>query len=128
MGALSDRFGRKPLLFVSLLGSCVGYLVMALAQSTEMLMIARLSVVRCQSNRPAMPFTARCRYAIRSIAPHAGESSPLTASTPVAPARSTRRASLLPPLLRFRRGLWGYRSRRLLPQPYARNYPAHPPV
>ncbi len=31
MGALSDRFGCKPLLFVSLLGSCAGYLVMALA-------------------------------------------------------------------------------------------------
>lgn len=42
MGALSDRFGRKPLLVASLLGSCAGYLVMALAGSVEMLVIARL--------------------------------------------------------------------------------------
>lgn len=42
MGALSDRFGRKPLLVASLFGSCAGYLLMALAQSIEMLVIARL--------------------------------------------------------------------------------------
>ncbi len=42
MGALSDRHGRKPLLVVSLFGSCAGYLLMALAQSIEMLIVARL--------------------------------------------------------------------------------------
>jgi DHA1 family tetracycline resistance protein-like MFS transporter len=42
MGSLSDRFGRKPLLIASLLGSFAGYIVMALAQSIEMLILARL--------------------------------------------------------------------------------------
>ena len=40
-GASSDRFGRKPLLFVSLVGSAVGYLVVGLAGSLMMVFIGR---------------------------------------------------------------------------------------
>jgi DHA1 family tetracycline resistance protein-like MFS transporter len=40
-GALSDRFGRKPLIFISLVGSAAGYLVVGLAGSLMMVFIGR---------------------------------------------------------------------------------------
>lgn len=42
LGLLSDRFGRKPILLVSLLGSVVGYLVMGFAGSLWMLFLGRI--------------------------------------------------------------------------------------
>jgi len=42
IGALSDRFGRRPVLLVSLLVMCVDYLVMAAAQSVWLLLAARI--------------------------------------------------------------------------------------
>lgn len=41
-GALSDRFGRRPILLVSLVIMCLDYLVMAMAGSMWLLLIARL--------------------------------------------------------------------------------------
>jgi DHA1 family tetracycline resistance protein-like MFS transporter len=42
LGALSDRYGRKPILLISLLSSTVGYLMTALAPSFSWLLVARL--------------------------------------------------------------------------------------
>lgn len=42
LGALSDRFGRKPLLIVSQLGTLLGLLLMARASSLWMLYVARV--------------------------------------------------------------------------------------
>jgi multidrug resistance protein len=42
LGWLSDRYGRKPILFCSLLGSALGYVLMANAASLAMLFIARI--------------------------------------------------------------------------------------
>ncbi|MCU0511472.1 MAG: MFS transporter [Anaerolineae bacterium] len=42
MGALSDRFGRKPLLLLSQVSTCIGFLLLALAGSLEMILLARL--------------------------------------------------------------------------------------
>ncbi|MFK8079568.1 MAG: TCR/Tet family MFS transporter [Granulosicoccus sp.] len=42
VGALSDRFGRRPILLVSLLVMCLDYLVMAVAGSIWLLFIGRL--------------------------------------------------------------------------------------
>jgi multidrug resistance protein len=42
LGYISDRVGRKPVLLVSLVGSAIGYTVMASAQSLTMLFIARI--------------------------------------------------------------------------------------
>lgn len=42
VGALSDRFGRRPILLVSLLVMCLDYLLMAVAGSIWLLFIARL--------------------------------------------------------------------------------------
>jgi DHA1 family tetracycline resistance protein-like MFS transporter len=42
LGRLSDRIGRRPLLVLALLGSCLGHLLTALAGSVTMLMIARV--------------------------------------------------------------------------------------
>ena len=42
LGWLSDRYGRKPVLLCSLLGSAVGYLLMANARSLVMLFAARI--------------------------------------------------------------------------------------
>ncbi|MFN3705706.1 MAG: MFS transporter [Thermoflexales bacterium] len=42
LGRLSDRIGRKPVLIASLLGSVIGFMVMGLARSVEMLFLARL--------------------------------------------------------------------------------------
>jgi len=42
LGRLSDRFGRRPVLIVSLIGTVIGYLVFAFARSIEGLFLARL--------------------------------------------------------------------------------------
>jgi DHA1 family tetracycline resistance protein-like MFS transporter len=42
LGRLSDRFGRRPVLLVSLLGTVAGYLVFAFARSLAALFVARL--------------------------------------------------------------------------------------
>jgi len=41
-GKISDRVGRKPVLFISILGTAAGFLMMGLAGSLAMLFIARL--------------------------------------------------------------------------------------
>lgn len=41
IGRLSDKYGRKPLLLVSLIGTAVSFLMMAFAQSAAMLFVAR---------------------------------------------------------------------------------------
>lgn len=42
LGRLSDRFGRKPLLLVSLAGTVVGFLMLGLARSLAMLFASRI--------------------------------------------------------------------------------------
>lgn len=42
LGRLSDRYGRRPILFISLLGSAVGYLVMGLAGTLFMVFLGRI--------------------------------------------------------------------------------------
>jgi MFS transporter, DHA1 family, tetracycline resistance protein len=42
LGSFSDRFGRKPVLFGSLLGSAAGYILMASASALWMLFLARI--------------------------------------------------------------------------------------
>ena len=42
LGGISDRFGRKPVLLCSLLGSAIGYILMANAHSLFMLFAARI--------------------------------------------------------------------------------------
>jgi multidrug resistance protein len=42
LGKLSDRFGRKPVLLLSLAGSVAGYLLFAFARSLLMLFVARI--------------------------------------------------------------------------------------
>ena len=42
LGGISDRFGRKPVLLCSLLGSAVGYVLMARAHSLSALFLARI--------------------------------------------------------------------------------------
>ena len=41
-GALSDRFGRKPILIVSLLGSAIGYLVLGIGGALWVLFLGRI--------------------------------------------------------------------------------------
>lgn len=41
-GGLSDRVGRKPVLFVSIIGTAVGFLLMGFAGSLAMLFVARI--------------------------------------------------------------------------------------
>ena len=42
MGALSDRFGRKPLLLVSQITTCISFIMLGLAGSLEMVILSRL--------------------------------------------------------------------------------------
>jgi DHA1 family tetracycline resistance protein-like MFS transporter len=42
IGDLSDRYGRRPVLIISLAGTVVSFVMMALAQSLQMLFIARI--------------------------------------------------------------------------------------
>lgn len=42
MGALSDRFGRKPLLLISQISTCISFVMLALAGSLEMIILSRL--------------------------------------------------------------------------------------
>lgn len=42
MGALSDRFGRKPLLLISQLSTFAGFIVLALSNSLEMVILSRV--------------------------------------------------------------------------------------
>ncbi len=41
-GGLSDRFGRRPILFATILGSAIGYLILGLAGSLWMIYLGRL--------------------------------------------------------------------------------------
>ena len=47
LGYISDRIGRKPVLLVSLIGSAIGYAVMANAVSLTMLFVARIIAGIC---------------------------------------------------------------------------------
>lgn len=42
MGALSDRFGRKPLLLISQITTCLSFLLLAAATSLELVILSRL--------------------------------------------------------------------------------------
>lgn len=42
MGALSDRYGRKPLLLISQITTCIGFLILALSNSLWMVILSRL--------------------------------------------------------------------------------------
>ena len=42
LGALSDRFGRKPILLVSQLTTCISFIMLGLAGSLEMVILSRL--------------------------------------------------------------------------------------
>ena len=42
LGRLSDRYGRRPILFISLMGSALGYFVMGLAGSLAMVFVGRI--------------------------------------------------------------------------------------
>ncbi|MFN8417835.1 MAG: MFS transporter [Anaerolineae bacterium] len=42
MGALSDRYGRKPLLIISQISTCIGFLMLAFAGSLWMVILSRL--------------------------------------------------------------------------------------
>jgi len=42
LGAASDRFGRRPVLIFSLAGTVASFVMMAMAQSIEMLFLARI--------------------------------------------------------------------------------------
>jgi multidrug resistance protein len=42
LGRLSDRFGRRPILIVSLIGTAIGFLVMGWASSLPLLFVARI--------------------------------------------------------------------------------------
>ncbi len=42
LGMLSDRFGRKPILLISLLGSVIGYIFMGIGGSLAMLFLGRI--------------------------------------------------------------------------------------
>lgn len=42
MGALSDRFGRKPMLIISQITTCLGFIMLGLAGSLIMIMVSRV--------------------------------------------------------------------------------------
>jgi MFS transporter, DHA1 family, tetracycline resistance protein len=42
LGSLSDRYGRKPVLVVSQIGTCIGFLLLGIANAIPLLIISRL--------------------------------------------------------------------------------------
>src|SRR5947208_1491250 len=42
LGRLSDRYGRRPILLISLLGTCVGFLILGFATTLWMLFVGRI--------------------------------------------------------------------------------------
>ncbi len=42
MGALSDRFGRKPILLISQISTCIGFIILALSNSLWMVILSRV--------------------------------------------------------------------------------------
>src|SRR6266850_3620123 len=42
LGQLSDRVGRRPVLLVSQIGTCIGFLILALAQTLWLVFLARI--------------------------------------------------------------------------------------
>ena len=42
MGALSDRFGRKPLLLISQITTCISFIILGLAGSLQMIILSRV--------------------------------------------------------------------------------------
>src|SRR5256885_3343959 len=42
LGRLSDRYGRRPILLISLLGTCLGFLILGFATTLTMLFIGRI--------------------------------------------------------------------------------------
>jgi multidrug resistance protein len=42
LGRLSDKYGRRPILFISLLGSAIGFLILGVAESLTILFIGRI--------------------------------------------------------------------------------------
>ena len=52
-GALSDRFGRRPILLLALLGFCVNYGLMAVAPTMALLLLARFVSGLCGATYPA---------------------------------------------------------------------------
>ena len=42
LGRLSDKYGRRPILFVSILGSAVGYFVMGIAETLFLVFLGRI--------------------------------------------------------------------------------------
>src|SRR5919197_1334903 len=57
LGSLSDRFGRRPVILISLFGAGIDYLIMAFAPSVEWLFVGRLI-----SGITAANFTAVTAY------------------------------------------------------------------
>lgn len=42
LGSLSDRYGRRPVLFISLLGSAIGYVIIGLAATIALVVLGRI--------------------------------------------------------------------------------------
>src|SRR5258707_702852 len=42
MGALSDRFGRKPVLLISQVSTCIGFIMLGLAHSLTIIILSRV--------------------------------------------------------------------------------------
>src|SRR4051795_10934086 len=48
LGKLSDRFGRRPVLFVSIVGTAIGFALMGMAQSLTLLFAGRIIAMRAK--------------------------------------------------------------------------------